>query len=73
MGVGVEIAFGAVQRDLLQHAGVAKGAQSIIDSGQRYSGAFFLGRLEQAFGSDMAVFAVADQQFGKRHPLPGGP
>ena len=72
MGVGIEIAFGPVNRDFLHQPRIAKSAQGVVDGCQRHGIALPLGRVKQAFGGDMAVLTVAHQQMRQRHALPRG-
>lgn len=70
VGVCVEIAFGAVDRDLLHQARIAESAQRVIDCRQRNACTVILCRSKQAFGCDVAVLSIANKQFGKGKPLP---
>ena len=66
---GVEIRPRAIDHDLMHQPGAAKGAQRVVNRGQTDPLATGRGQREQAFGGDMTVFAVADQQTRQSHAL----
>src|SRR5690606_8409902 len=69
----VEIGARTVDRDLRQETGGAEGTQRVVDGGERNRLAGGRCRLEQAFGSDMTVATIADEEFRKGESLPGRP
>ena len=69
-GVRVEIGPARRHHDLAQQAGVTELVQRVVDRSERHRHAGHPDLGMQAFGRDMAVFAL-EQQARQRHPLAG--
>ncbi len=70
--VGVVVDLGAVDGDLAQQPGLGEHVQAVVDGGERYRHAQFLGFLVELLGRQVAV-ALGEQQQAKRHALAGRP
>ncbi len=69
--VGVEIALGAVHRDLPQQADMAELVQRVVDGRERHRHAGALGFLEQSFRREVTI-AAGEKQPAECHALAGG-